>query len=249
VLDVLRRHGFDLEEIDLSAVDSEEELRDVLRAALEPCMVDVFMGDCCNDGEHASILREIAAKSEGAFEITNASSDLDLEMDEDRPTVRVRFTHEGVERRWKFEQRGAWLDPVFMEAIASYCAEHTSVDVALFDVSDEDASWVCCDRNLGAELEELGVVKRYPAAPERVIDADYEDLGGGGPFSDEALRAGAETLQGFFKERSMSAMAKDPDKALFEMADGFLSAANSAQATLDEKKSERPAKPPAANPD
>lgn len=242
-LELLRAHGFESDELDVSPDSSEDERHDALCAALEPCMVDVCMDDCCNDGDHAAILEEVSEKSGGAFEITNVSSEVDIEQDEDRPTIRVRFTHDSAERRWKFEQRGGWLDPVFLEAIAGYCAKHTSVDVALFDASDEHASWVCCDKALAADLEELGMVKRYPAAAERVVQDGYEDLGGGGPFSDEALHAGAETLQKFFKERSMRSMARDPEKALFEMADGFISAASDAQSALDEKQSERPEKP------
>lgn len=242
-LEVLRAHGFESDELDVSPDSSEDERHDALCAALESCMVDVCMDDCCNDGDHATILEDVSEKSGSAFEITNVSSEVDIEQDEDRPTIRVRFTHDGAERRWKFEQRGGWLDPVFLEAIAAYCAKHTSIDVAFFDASDEHARWVCCDKALAADLEELGMVKRYPAAAERVVQDGYEDLGGGGPFSDEALHAGAETLQKFFKERSMSSMARDPEKALFEMADGFISAASDAQSALDEKQSERPEKP------
>lgn len=235
VLDVLRANGLNVEEIEPPADTSEEALRGVLHSALEPQIVEIYMKHCGGDGDHAAILSEVSEASAGAFEITDVTSQVDEKRDDVPPTVRVQFTHEGVERRWKFVQQGGWLDPVFLEAIAAYCAEHTAVDFALFDISDESTIWLSCDKSLAAALEELGAVKRYAAIAGRKIDERYEDLGGTA-FSAEALHTGGETLQAFFKERSMASMARDPEKALVEMAEGFMTAANSTQATLDEEK-------------
>ena len=235
LLDVLRTNGVSVEGLEPPADTSEESLRGVLHSALEPQIVEVYMKDCGGDGDHASILREVSEASEGAFDISNVTSRFDEKLDRVPPTVRVQFTHQGVERRWKLLQQGTWLDPAFLEAIASYCAEHTAVDFALFDTSEESTLWLCCDRSLAAALEELGAVKRYAAITGRKIDNRYEDLGGTA-LSAEALQAGGETLQAFFKERSIASIAHAPEKAIVEMAEGFMTAANSTQASLDEKK-------------
>ena len=238
VLDVLRTNGVNVEGLEPPADTSEESLRGVLYSALEPQIVEVYMKHCGGDGDHASILRQVSEASAGAFEVSNVTSQVDEKRDDVPPTVRVQFTHEGVERRWKFVQQGGWLDPAFLEAIAAYCAEHTAVDFALFDTSDESTIWLCCDKSLAAAIEKLGAVKRYTAVTGRKIDDRYEDLGGTA-LSAQALHAGSETLQAFFKDRSMASMAHDPEKALVEMAEGFITAANSTQATLDEKKKKR----------
>ena len=79
----------------------------------------------------------------------------------------------------------------------------------------------------------MRAVARDVVFPNVSSDNRYEDLDGTA-LSAEALQAGRETLQAFFEERSIASVAHAPEKAIGEMAEGFMTAANSTQAALDE---------------
>ncbi len=125
------------------------ELADVIAACLPDNTLSVYTEDYINEDDHAALVEEFSAATNGCWVIEDCTSSYDEEADD----WVVSFKDEGKVKTWRFKQQRDELNENFFHQVINYTQSRSGYTVTILD-NDEAISLVCLPQGMYDALNE-----------------------------------------------------------------------------------------------
>lgn len=141
----------------LSAYSSGEariDIDELVSEFLPDNAMNICLEDFINEDDHASLVEEFAAATNGRWEIENCTSS----YDEDAERWVVTFSESGSNKTWRFAQQGDWLSEKFLQQVISYTESKSGYTITVLDTEDF-VSLVCLPAGMVDALNGSAIVQ------------------------------------------------------------------------------------------